>query len=348
MNKVTDQQGRAGSRIANIDALRALAALAVCLFHFTRSGFLGDNILSQICRQGYLGVDAFFVISGFVIPWSLHQSRYEFSQLFGFLSRRFWRLYPAYVVTGVLTLGLWYASSLVPGFRGAAPHLEHGQLWGNLALACAFNGTEWLVPVFWTLAIEVQFYVLVAVMFPLLVHRRPIVRFISLAAWVGVVWCDPSGNLVLAYGALFGLGITLFLRTAGCESGRASWFWVGAATVSLFWVRGIGSALVGLVSYLVLSCAPAVRLRGLLFVGSFSYSLYLLHIPLGSRIINLAERLPMTLGYRGAAVLLALGVAMVGAYLLFLLVERPSHQIARRFGNRWQSQLAPDDQPKRV
>ena len=61
-------------RLAVLDSLRGLAALAVCLFHFAgRDDFLPGTYLQAASRQGYLGVVAFFVISGFVIPWSLHR-----------------------------------------------------------------------------------------------------------------------------------------------------------------------------------------------------------------------------------------------------------------------------------
>ncbi|MFZ3046680.1 MAG: hypothetical protein WA151_12270, partial [Desulfatirhabdiaceae bacterium] len=65
------------NRLTHVDALRGLAALAVCLFHLTRykPGFLPEySILKSICQYGYLGVEIFFVISGFIIPLALFRS----------------------------------------------------------------------------------------------------------------------------------------------------------------------------------------------------------------------------------------------------------------------------------
>ena len=81
-----------GSHIDVLDHLRGFAALAVCLFHlsFANSGFLpaGDPIRS-VGAFGYLGVEIFFVISGFVIPYSLSLRGYRLRDAPEFLIKRF-------------------------------------------------------------------------------------------------------------------------------------------------------------------------------------------------------------------------------------------------------------------
>ncbi|MBW8782649.1 MAG: acyltransferase [Verrucomicrobia bacterium] len=61
--------------MSSLDALRAAAAISVCLFHFSHDNFLNGGVFQSIFQLGYLGVDAFFVISGFVIPLALYNSR---------------------------------------------------------------------------------------------------------------------------------------------------------------------------------------------------------------------------------------------------------------------------------
>lgn len=83
--------------------LRGLAATSVCLFHFSNGegGFLNaHDPIKQVGSFGWLGVEAFFVISGFVVPYSLHirsRTSYRPSDAFDFIGRRLRRLEPPYL-----------------------------------------------------------------------------------------------------------------------------------------------------------------------------------------------------------------------------------------------------------
>jgi peptidoglycan/LPS O-acetylase OafA/YrhL len=68
----------------------------------------------------------------------------------------------------------------------------------------------------------------------------------------------------------------------------------------------------------------------LVFLGFISYSLYLLHVPIGGRVINLAGRLPHTLPVELGAVTAAMAVSLIAAWLLYRLVERPSQRLSAR------------------
>src|SRR6266480_694785 len=109
-------------RIETVDGLRGIAAIAVAWFHITNGAkwFLDGGVLEYSGRYGWLGVQVFFVISGFIIPYSLHRSHYSMSQFGRFMLRRVVRLDPPYLVTVVLIIALDYGSSLVPGFKGTA------------------------------------------------------------------------------------------------------------------------------------------------------------------------------------------------------------------------------------
>src|SRR5215467_12962304 len=68
-----------GGRLPTLDALRGLASLAVMWFHFTKHAMpeIGDGALRLTGKYGWLGVQVFFVISGFVIPYSLQRANYS-------------------------------------------------------------------------------------------------------------------------------------------------------------------------------------------------------------------------------------------------------------------------------
>ena len=119
-------------RLTNLDVLRGLAALAVCAFHFDLGGKLGVDVISSVTKFGYLGVDIFFVISGFVIPFAMERTNYRIKDAGYFLAARFFRLYPAYFAAAFLSVGLWFLSTKIPGFQGALPSFSFQEILFNL------------------------------------------------------------------------------------------------------------------------------------------------------------------------------------------------------------------------
>src|SRR5471030_3192282 len=96
-------------KIVSIQYLRGLAALGVVFCHY------GSN-LSSIFNFGQTGVFVFFLISGFIIVYSLIKSGYQPAQFFTFLLKRSIRIDPAYYITIFLTITLFYILSLIPSF----------------------------------------------------------------------------------------------------------------------------------------------------------------------------------------------------------------------------------------
>ena len=74
-----------------VASLRGIAASMVCLYHFTcgNTSFISnENMFKQVASVGWLGVEIFFVISGFVIPYSMAKNGYQLRNFGGFLGRR--------------------------------------------------------------------------------------------------------------------------------------------------------------------------------------------------------------------------------------------------------------------
>ncbi|MDB5452444.1 MAG: putative acyltransferase, partial [Caulobacteraceae bacterium] len=157
-------------KLSNVEGLRGLASLAVAWFHLTNQ--YDWNAIRWSGAYGWLGVECFFVISGFIIPYSLHRANYQLSGFPRFIARRLVRLEPPYLVSIALVIALAYASTLAPGFRGGAPHYSAPQLLSHLLyLAPAFH-QEWVNPVYWTLAYEFVFYVAAGLLFPVLFRKQ--------------------------------------------------------------------------------------------------------------------------------------------------------------------------------
>lgn len=193
------------------DALRALAALWVCLYHFTGGVGIG--------AFGYLGVTIFFVISGFIVPYSMMRGRYVIASWPRFMLRRLIRLEPPYLVSVALLLTL----GVIDMLAGTAPAWTAAQIVGHLGYVNAFLGLPWLNSVYWSLAVEFQFYVLIGLALPLLLAGTSATRIAALA----LVACLPlllptrSNATIFPFLSVFAMGILTFLRSSDMI-GRAS------------------------------------------------------------------------------------------------------------------------------
>src|ERR1700704_4918895 len=95
----TGRQGGIGSgHLTTLDGLRGLAAFSVCWYHLTGFSFF-DPWLRASGIHGSLGVEVFFVISGFIIPFALYRGKYRVRNFGRFLAKRVTRLDPPYFAT---------------------------------------------------------------------------------------------------------------------------------------------------------------------------------------------------------------------------------------------------------
>ena len=157
------------SRNETVDALRGLAALSVCFFHFTNgTHFRATSYLAPIGAYGWLGVEVFFVISGFIVPYAMLRAGYTLSAWPTFMVKRLIRLEPPYLVSIAIVMLLGIASTMAPGFQGPPIDWTPAQIAGHLGYLNTFLGLPWLNPVYWSLAIEFQFYVLIGLVMPAL------------------------------------------------------------------------------------------------------------------------------------------------------------------------------------
>jgi len=146
-------------RLYEIDLLRITAALAVVVYHYTFSGYAGHYTsvafpeVSTVTRYGYLGVDMFFVISGFVVLLSAWGRRPH-----EFVISRIVRLYPAYWVAVTLTAII--AVTLSRGLFKVSPV----QYVANLTMFNSLPNIANVDVVYWTLWAEIRFYLLVFVL----------------------------------------------------------------------------------------------------------------------------------------------------------------------------------------
>lgn len=162
-------------RLYHLDFIRFFAALFVVFYHYCFRGFAKDNYstlefqsLEGSSKYGYLGVELFFMISGFVILMSARNSN-----LVNFCISRFTRLYPAFwfcVLLSALIIALFGA----PLFS-----VDIKQVLINLTMFHEFIGVEHVDGVYWSLTIELKFYILIGL---LLLFR--LIKFIEVFGWL--------------------------------------------------------------------------------------------------------------------------------------------------------------------
>ena len=332
----------------DVDGLRALAVLAVVVFHAAPRQLPG----------GFLGVDVFFVISGFLISGLvLDQLRAGTFTMSGFYLRRARRILPALLLT-LVVVSLLALAILLPDELTNFAKLLIGSVTfvPNLVLLSEvdyFDTGAHLKPLLhmWSLGVEEQFYFVWPVFLMLMARRdRPaltltLIVALALASFVAhlVIFRDsPQASFYLPFTRFWELmiGAALAARPAGATLFGASRWVNGAmsiagilliATVMLGEVHETLGAFVGVAptvgAAMFIAAGPealanrtAFSWRPVVYVGLISYPLYLWHWPLLSflRIIQIHDREM----YRLLRVLMVV-LAVAAAALTYHLVERP-------------------------
>jgi len=318
----------AARRLGTIDAVRGVAAFSVAWYHFTQgSRILNDGWLKASGRYGWLGVEMFFVISGFIIPYSLYRANYR-SRNFGlFLVKRIARLDPPYFADIILVILLSYVVTFAPGFRGEYPHYTWSQLACHVGYVNSIVGKEWVNPVFWSLGIEFQYYITIGVLFPLLIMPGRLVRFAFLATLLASSLLVHRMGLVFEWWPLFVAGILVFQSKVGLISTRVLLASLAVTGAVCWHVNGHGVAVLVIATALIIRFVqlPSSRLTDL---GLISYSLYLLHVPIGGKILNLSSRFAHTFPAQVFALAAAVVASVSAAVLFYRLVELPSQRLS--------------------
>ena len=311
-------------RIGVINALRGFAALAVAWGHFVAGQ---GKYLGLSGKYGYLGVEIFFVISGFVIPWSLYRSSYSLRQYPRFLVKRNIRLYPPYVASIAISI---LATNLVlaPLFHISKISFSARDLLLHLGYLNDMAHVPWVNVVYWTLAIELQWYLLIGVLFPLLASTRRTARFAVTVALMLAYYTVYWDRLVFHYLPIFLIGVFVFQYRARIIDAREMLGLLVVMTYAMLRLSGWLVPLVAVPTGLLIAFA-SLQSRTADRVGDVSYSLYLLHLPIGVSVIGcLSHTLPYAGSYIGLLDVIGVAASMGAAWLMYQVIERPSQELS--------------------
>lgn len=337
-----------------ITGLRGVAATMVVIIHtgaFSELGWIGKNITDA----GKAGVYIFFVIAGFSVCHSFAKSK----TIYSYATQRFLRLAPSYYIVLSLVF-LMIVSNLIPTpFWGRETGVEY-DAW-NLVLHYLFLSfvdyrvANSIIGVEWTLPIELFWY---AALVPIIVFAR---SWKALLACLAVAWIvsDLTKPMLtflmgengayaakfspLHYGQYFIMGVIAYKfrnETPKVLEKYLSVFAILAAVLFFMTVLfGIGgTTLLCAIATCLLICgyrSPphwvrfALESRTMLFLGTISYGMYLLHMPwiyvLGDSGLVQSKLALFAVVY---------GLTIMSSLVLYTLVERPMNSFGRSLGKR--------------
>jgi peptidoglycan/LPS O-acetylase OafA/YrhL len=333
-------------RLAALDGLRLFAALAVAVFHLSVSWRLDGQSpparylpdLAPVAAYGFLGVELFFLISGFVIGMSSWQR-----SLGEFFVSRVSRLYPAYWVCILITVAVVTILPVTGGVPiSGTPELP--DIAANMTMFHEPLGIPAVDTVYWTLFVELRFYLVFAALVAFgLTYRRTVIFCVSwmIVAVIGPTLDNKIINILAVpeYAPYFIAGIAMFLihrfgrsplllavigfswlvsinrvehRVADINPGFTVPTWPGIAIVTLCYL---------LVLVIALGWTDRIRWSWLTTAGALTYPFYLLHQRVGYGLIRHAhERTPAPVW---VLLLGAIAVVLGLAWLVHRFAERP-------------------------
>ena len=314
-----------------LDSLRAVAAFSVCLFHFicTVTGFIDSEFVKKIFSSGHYGVQMFFVISGFVIPWSLFHSDYGIKNYFTFALKRFIRLEPPYIASLMLAIAHTYLRAMSPHYNGVDITPTATQIALHFGYLIPFvEGQHWIRPVYWTLAVEFQYYLSIGLLFPLIAHKKIPLRIVSYL----IILTGPfivKGYLPL-YLPVFLYGIALFLFKSKIIEWKELLILTVLATMEVFMFHDLGTFIYSGITFIAILFFSEFKSKVLTFFGNISYSVYLFHSLTGLVMLNYFSHIVTNPFYKFLLVLLALLVTISLSYIVYRLIELPSKRLSSK------------------
>ena len=306
--------------LTSIDIVRVVAALGICLYHYSHALSPVGSWANTAFAYGYLGVQMFFVVTGLLVPLSFFKKNYALTDFGAMFRKRFWRLEPAFWVS----VGLFVLMDILAMFTGHAAEVQPFSLIGfllNFLHLNAIFGLPWLRDLYWYLAIDWQFYLLCCLFIPFIAFQNRLARFATLGVLTAAAWFLPASLAWLPmYLMPFIAGIVLFFHFADLQKLPETLLLLVLVLFATYRHSGIthGVAVgltVGIILFLHHSSAVIT------FLSNISYSFYLTHLFSGWTFASLVRLfLPTADGW---LILVSTGISIGFAWLFYQKIELP-------------------------
>ena len=340
--------------LPEVDGLRFLAIFSVVvIMHinhyideiFFKGQFVKEGYWKSIILEGGMGVPLFFVISGFILSipfarWRLNGEKKV--RLKNYYLRRLTRLEPPsiialtiFFIASVWILHKYYFDQLLPHFIASVFYLH----------IIIYDSFSWVLPIAWSLEVEVQFYILAPLFFLIFLIRSAIVRWTLCAAIILVssihwfdVWKLPHVFSFLHYFFMGILIADLYCSNLVLIKNQRLGFIAGIISVvgfiflpSVYFLPAylLKLIFIFILFHTVLTNQMMKRIfsvNAIVIIGGMCYSIYLLHLGILSALGQLIMRSGVDYANRNYFILFvfvfAIAVLIISS-VFFLLVEKP-------------------------
>ena len=351
-----------------LTSLRFIAAFWVLLYHF--KDHLGLNMGQLgLVADGYLGVDLFFTLSGFILAHvyltSVGDGRFGYG---GFLKNRIARVYPMHLAALAAMLVLFAGASVLGAGVGSPEAFKWSDLPAHLLMVHAWGATEavgWNFPS-WSISAEWAAYLLFPLIAALVVKAQRWSAAMALGAlalcvasfwalsslhqalpWVGRDFSQMTaqiGALRILPSFLLGVALYAFGRDHAAPKSWAwpivavSAGWIVAVTMLGWWEGLVWFGLAGLLYGLAETSRHGVDApmsgRVFVFLGAASYALYMIHLPIDIVWFHALERFGVTetsdLAVRIGAMVGVFIVCIIASAFAYLWLEEPARKWIRK------------------
>ena len=309
----------------HVETVRALAALLVAFFHFS-AYFAWNPTLTECFSFGAQGVEIFYIISGFIISYSLFNSGYKIKNYFSYLGKRFVRLLPPYIATiiliqliGVLLCAFLWGCTYDPPLKQIIVNV--------FFLADLFPQYDWINPIFATLEVEVHFYLLIGLLFPLFLKNKWTL-FITAVLIISIGLLTTQYDTFLVNSPYFITGISVFfIQHYGPKPEYILTLFVAVLTLCVYymWIDLI-AACIGAGLLMIL---PR-NVKFLNLTGKISYSYYLVHGLSGGWFLYFTSQTEFAQKNPFLIIFFALVISWIIAFGLYFSIEKISLKISKR------------------
>lgn len=307
----------------------------VCFYHFIKYAdfrgelFSSDSLISRIGSLGVNGVYTFFVISGFVIPLALSKANFNLKQLPRFLSKRSIRIEIPYFFSILIILFVGFLFAIKNNLEYS---VNAEQFFYHIIYFIPFSNFEWYNIIYWTLAIEFQFYIFIGLFYFFLCSEKKYIVILSLLLFASSSFISKDDRFIFFYSPIFLQGIILFLFKTKKIKTSTTVSLIGLFVLATAYVHSIEIAVFSVIAVLIIQFFE-INTKITNRLGDVSYSLYLTHGLIGGNLLYLCARYTTSCLEKTGLLLVAVIFSLLFSYLFWVLIEKPSQKLARKIDN---------------